>query len=254
MNIFRKIVFIIIDLPFISLRDLTIPSVEIEKWNRNLFIISPITSTLFIIGITKTYNFFLNLNLLINIGILSILLIISIIFCKFTYRNKLPYLISLLCIFSFIMSICWIWLISNMLVSILELIGVIFDLTKPFLAMTILSIGNSLPDLALNTQLARSGLGEMGLAGSIAGPLFNLLVGLGIVLIRLTIKDGSIGFILYSKGDYILLIPLGVLVLNFVRLLIQASIMDFKLTKWVSIIGCLLYVGYLVGIFLITCL
>jgi Ca2+/Na+ antiporter len=32
--------------------------------------------------------------------------------------------------------------------------------------------------------LAKKGYGEMAIAGSIAGPLFNVLVGLGISLIR----------------------------------------------------------------------
>jgi sodium/potassium/calcium exchanger 6 len=54
--------------------------------------------------------------------------------------------------------------------------------------MTLLSFGNSSPDLALNCALAKAGYGEMGLAGSIAGPLFNLLMGLGMSLIKNTIE------------------------------------------------------------------
>jgi len=54
--------------------------------------------------------------------------------------------------------------------------------------MTLLSFGNSVPDLTLNIALAKKGYGEMGIAGSIAGPLFNVLVGLGIPLIKQTIE------------------------------------------------------------------
>jgi len=38
-------------------------------------------------------------------------------------------------------------------------------------------------DLSLDVALAKSGYGEMGIAGCIAGPLFNLIVGLGISLL-----------------------------------------------------------------------
>lgn len=66
--------------------------------------------------------------------------------------------------------------------------------------MTILAFGNSVPgnyyliilDLTINISLAKNGFGEMGIAGSIAGPLFNLLIGLGISLIKLNIIKGYI--------------------------------------------------------------
>lgn len=35
-------------------------------------------------------------------------------------------------------------------------------------------------DLSLNCALAKTGYGEMGLAGSIAGPLFNMMIGFGV--------------------------------------------------------------------------
>ena len=39
-------------------------------------------------------------------------------------------------------------------------------------------------DLSLNCALAKNGYGEMGIAGSIAGPLFNLMIGLGITSLK----------------------------------------------------------------------
>ena len=55
--------------------------------------------------------------------------------------------------------------------------------------MTLLSFGNSVPDLTLNVALAKQGYGEMGIAGSIAGPLFNLLIGLGTSLIQTNLSE-----------------------------------------------------------------
>ena len=87
------------------------------------------------------------------------------------------------------MSIFWIWITAKVLVDLLKTIGVILDISSDFLGMTLLSFGNSSPDLALNCALAKAGYGEMGLAGSIAGPLFNLLIGLGMSFVKNTIEE-----------------------------------------------------------------
>lgn len=86
------------------------------------------------------------------------------------------------------MSMFWIWFVSNILVDILKVLGVLFDIPESFLGMTLLAFGNSAPDLSVNCALARAGYGEMGIAGSIAGPLFNVLIGLGVSLIKKNIE------------------------------------------------------------------
>jgi solute carrier family 24 (sodium/potassium/calcium exchanger), member 6 len=117
----------------------------------------------------------------------------------FTYRNRLPDCEISLCLVAFVMSIFWIWFISEILVDILKLIGVLINVPESFLAMTLLAFGNSAPgkkdfkifllDLSVNIALAKAGYGEMGIAGSIAGPLFNVLIGLGISLIKKNILE-----------------------------------------------------------------
>jgi len=41
--------------------------------------------------------------------------------------------------------------------------------------------------MSLNCALAKSGYGEMAIAGSIAGPLFNLMIGFGISSLKILI-------------------------------------------------------------------
>lgn len=62
--------------------------------------------------------------------------------------------------------------------------GNMVGLPAPFLGLTLLSIGNSMADLSLDIALAKTGYAEMGIAGCIGGPLFNLLIGAGITLIK----------------------------------------------------------------------
>ena len=88
-----------------------------------------------------------------------------------------------------ILSIFWILCISNFLVDILNVFGVIFNIPTSFLGMTLLAFGNSAPDLGVNISLAKSGYSEMAISGSIAGPLFNLLIGFGSSLIKQIIKS-----------------------------------------------------------------
>ncbi len=102
-----------------------------------------------------------------------------------------------------------------------QTIGTILNVPSVFLAMTILAFGNSVPDLSLNVALARQGFGEMGIAGSIAGPLFNLLIGLGTTLIQNTISESSIPFNIYTSESLIVSICTLALAVNLLRLLIQ---------------------------------
>lgn len=181
-----------------------------------------------------------------------ILLIFSFLISKYTYCNRVPGSIKLLCVYSFFMSILWIWAVAKTLIDVLQIFGVILDVPTTFLGMTLLSLGNSLPDLTLNCALAKSGYGEMGIAGSIAGPLFNLLIGLGASMIKMTITQGDIPFQLFAHKHITIIIAGGVLFLNLLRLLIQSCILKFNMTKSVAIIGYILYILFFVGICLFT--
>jgi Ca2+/Na+ antiporter len=150
------------------------------------------------------------------------------------------------------MSILWIWAIAKILIDILEVTGILLNIPATFLGMTLLSFGNSVPDLTLNCALAKSGYGEMGIAGSVAGPLFNLLIGLGASLIKKTIIEGEVEFNLFKYTHVTILIGISVLAFNLLRLLIHSFILKFSMTKSVSYIGYLLYFIFFVGICLFT--
>lgn len=81
---------------------------------------------------------------------------------------------------SFFMSMCWIYLLCEVIVTLLELIGLITGLPSSFLGLTILSWGNSLGDYFASVSISKSGFGEMAITGCMAGPVFNLMLGLGL--------------------------------------------------------------------------
>jgi hypothetical protein len=92
----------------------------------------------------------------------------------------------------------------------------------------------------------------MGIAGSIAGPLFNLLIGLGTVLIKQIIQNDykRIDFYLFSndKEDIIILFSIVILILNLFRIIIQCIFLKYTLKKSVGLVGYLIFLTFLSGI------
>lgn len=160
-----------------------------------------------------------------------------------------PMMISLI---TFIMSLLWIWFVANVLIDLLKVIGLLFNIPDTFLGITVLTFGNSVCDLALNVSLVKGGYGEMALAGSLGGPIFNLLFGLGSSLLKINLLYGTIEISFYKKENLISVIAVFCLILNLVRLLVQSYCVKYKFNKSVAIVGFILYFLFLIAICLIT--
>lgn len=80
----------------------------------------------------------------------------------------------------FIVSILYIMTIVDEVVSILQTLGLILGLSDAILGLTVFAMGNSLGDLVANITIARMGHPIMAISACFAGPLLNLLLGIGI--------------------------------------------------------------------------
>ena len=87
------------------------------------------------------------------------------------------------------MSLFWISILCDLIVNTLELFGDITGLPSSFLGLTILSWGNSTLDYFASKSIAKRGLGEMAMTGVIAGPIFNILVGLGVTSLACNLRS-----------------------------------------------------------------
>ena len=205
----------------------------------------------FLFYIFLVYEFYLN-HILIFILILTLIISLSVLiyYTSTKYEiNKYPIIIHFL---TLILSLIWIWFTANLLISLLMAISTIININKYFLGMTILTYGNSISDLMLNLSLVNLGYSEMALSGSISGPLFNLLVGLGIPLIKLNIKSGNINIEIFNKDNLIGVICLFLLIGNLITLIIQAKFSDYHLTNKLAIIRFLFYFTFFIIICIIT--
>ena len=150
------------------------------------------------------------------------------------------------------MSLIWIFFIANILISLLMTISTLMNINESFLGMTILTYGNSISDLMLNLSLVKLGYGEMALSGSISGPLFNLLIGLGIPLVKLNIKQGDINIDIFNKNNMIAIICLVILIGNLITLGMQAKIDNYHLTTKLAFIRYIFYFLFFIIISFIT--
>lgn len=248
-NVFEKFLTVCIDFPFNFLRDLTIPAYEKEKWKRIIFILHPFTIPIFFILACLGPSFFHKHYLGVSI-FFSLMLILSFIFYRITYRTNMPNFLYAQLIFAIIFSIVWMWTITNFLVDSMEVAQLLFPVQVPkaFLTMTVLAVGNSLPDYIINTSLAKTGFAEMAIAGCIGAPLFGILFGFGVSLVKSIIKSGKIReklpFDLLKEESRTLLIAMisaAVLVIVYV---IGGAIQKFKIKRCQSLIGYIVYTIY----------
>ena len=111
------------------------------------------------------------------------------------FRTKVseapPALLTIYSCLCFVMAIMWIHFTSNEIMDLLQLFGFVSHLPASLLALTIVSWGNCLGDMTADVAMAKRGYGEMAITGTIAGPIFNILCGLGL---------GQTFSILYSKN------------------------------------------------------
>lgn len=82
-------------------------------------------------------------------------------------------------LYGFIMAATWIDYIADSLVYLLDFIGIVLHIPGSIMGLTILAWGNSVGDLSANMTMARKGLANMAITACFAGPVFNILLGLG---------------------------------------------------------------------------
>lgn len=84
----------------------------------------------------------------------------------------------------FTMSVAWAYVIANEVLSLLVSAGIILSLDSAALGVTVLAWGNSISDLIANVAVAsRGGGAQVAVSGCYGGPVFNVLVGLGLSML-----------------------------------------------------------------------
>ncbi|KAL8737652.1 MAG: hypothetical protein Q9181_001466 [Wetmoreana brouardii] len=96
----------------------------------------------------------------------------------------------LLCFLGFVVSISWISTIASEVVGVLKAFGVILGISDAILGLTVFAVGNSLGDLVADITVARLGFPVMALSACFGGPMLNILLGIGLSGLYMTIREG----------------------------------------------------------------
>ncbi|GMH69973.1 hypothetical protein TrST_g14141 [Triparma strigata] len=188
------------EFPISVLRHLSIPSAD-PFWcrKRRLFsALSPILGLQLVIlavfgvkGFTSTRIAWL-FNVDLWILTLFVSTLISLIVWNLSNDTVQPPFFLLSVSFAFLMSVVWLDLVANEVVSILETFGMLANISTSILGLTVLAWGNSVGDLVADTATAKAGQVKTAIATCFGSPLLSALVGLGIALTVSTSSNGDL--------------------------------------------------------------
>ncbi|KAE8144777.1 sodium/calcium exchanger protein [Aspergillus avenaceus] len=139
----------------------------------------------------------------------------------------------------FIVAICWIATIATEVVSLLKTLGVILNISDSLLGLTVFAVGNSLGDLVADITVARLGYPVMALSACFGGPMLNILLGIGLGGLYMTLNakvetisvDGAPYEIAISK---VLVISGATLLVTLIGLLIVIPLNNWRMDRKVG--------------------
>ena len=164
-----------------------------KDWNRWLVVTQIFTAPFFIVVLywANTDADLSGRNLLmLALYSLVISLVLFAILLLTTTTTRPPRYRYLFCFLGFVVSIAWISTIANEVVGVLKAFGVILGISDAILGLTIFAVGNSLGDLVADITVARLGYPVMALSACFGGPMLNILLGIGLSGLYMTIKSG----------------------------------------------------------------
>lgn len=166
---------------------------ENKEWNRWLVFLQVFTAPIFVVSIVwaKLDDATVKVYIQLILGSLIFSLICLFLLLSTTTSDHAPKYRPLLCFLGFAVAIAWISTIADEVVGVLKAFGVILNISDAILGLTIFAVGNSLGDLVADITVAKLGYPVMALSACFGGPMLNILLGIGISGLYLTISRGA---------------------------------------------------------------
>ncbi|MCJ1311587.1 hypothetical protein MMC25_005260 [Agyrium rufum] len=168
---------------------ISLPSTP-KDWNRWL-----VSLQLYLAPLFTVVMVYLNLEEPISAFPILLTILTSTVFLALllltTSPTQPPRFRNLLCFAGFAVSITWISTIAGEVVGLLKAFGVILGISDAILGLTIFAVGASLGDWVADITVARLGYPVMALSACFGGPMLNILLGIGVSGIYITIRDAG---------------------------------------------------------------
>lgn len=174
----------VLELPLYLPRRLTIPDASEERWSKLAAVTAATLSPVFLSFLCSHATGSPPLALLLG-GIAGLSLGLLAFLSTEADAPPTKFLSAWLA-GGFVMSVAWEYVIANELLSLIVSVGLVLGVDPATLGLTVLAWGNSLGDLIANVAVAmaaRGGGAQVAVAGCYGGPVFNVLVGLGLSLL-----------------------------------------------------------------------
>jgi Ca2+/Na+ antiporter len=150
----------------------------------------------------------------------------------------------------------WTYFVSGLMIDALTFIGVLTKLSATYLALTIIAIGNALPDAMLTIALAGKGKAELGITGGYAGQLFGLLVGFGLAMLKKSLTSSEeIKFALFSeaKENMLDIIVIMTALISLLVTFVYGHFNKMKFDKTLAYIFGFIYAVFIISTTVIAC-
>lgn len=166
-------------------------------------------------------------------GIMKIFLpfdwLLSLIFPKPKY-----YFIVFFISIAFIGALCWVLVESAIIIS------AALEIPELVIAMTVLAIGTSVPDMMSSVIVAKQGRGGMAVSNGIGSNIFDILIGLGLPwMIKSYLVDSGIVINIENLDRSILLLFISVLFMLFILMFRK-----FRIGQGTGLMFILIYIAY----------
>ncbi|EXJ96321.1 hypothetical protein A1O1_01447 [Capronia coronata CBS 617.96] len=165
-----------------------------KDWNRWLVFVQVFTAPLCVVSIVwanMDEEHTIKVLIRLILGSLVFSLVALLIILSLTSADREPKYRPLLCFLGFAVAIAWISTIANEVVGVLKAFGVILGISDAILGLTIFAVGNSLGDLVADITVAKLGYPVMALSACFGGPMLNILLGIGIGGMYMTVHQAS---------------------------------------------------------------
>ncbi|XP_072164267.1 mitochondrial sodium/calcium exchanger protein-like [Diadema setosum] len=237
----------IIKSPLIFLLTITIPVVDYNepknRWNRMLNVLNLLLAPTFCTFVTKGLTKPITGGFLVWHLVLAISVLLAALVFFTSKPEKHPVYHSAFSYIGFVVAVLWIYSLANEIVNILQMFGIEFNIDDAVLGLTVLAWGNSIGDLIADITMAKQGFPTMGMSACFGGPMFNMLLGIGISCTITTIRDKGSFKLVTNDVQYVLAAGLAVSLLSSMILMV---VMRFRANRFYGIYLYCLYAVVLI--------